>query len=76
MDADVRGDVVPLDDLNVAGAPPTCKIQVVGTLATNMSIADVVLFNALAFHGAVWGHSDEGGALHRALQGCPVSCHS
>lgn len=47
MDANVRGDVIPLDDLNLTVAPSTDKVQIVGAFATNMSITHVILFHIL-----------------------------
>lgn len=43
MDADVRGDVVALDSGGAAIAPLAGEVQVVGALAANMALADVVL---------------------------------
>ena len=47
MDADVGSDVVAFDDLNAAGSPRTLQIEIVGTLATYMTLANVILCNAL-----------------------------
>ncbi len=43
VDADVRGDVVAFDDGNMAIGPTTGQVEVVGTLATNMPLANMVL---------------------------------
>lgn len=43
MHADVRRDVVTLDGGRAALVPLTSQVEVVGALATNMTLADVVL---------------------------------
>ena len=43
VDSNVRGDVVALDGGGSARAPLAGKIEVVGALATDMALADVVL---------------------------------
>lgn len=43
VDADVRGDVVALDDCNMAVGPTTSQVEVVGTLATDMPLANMFL---------------------------------
>lgn len=43
MDADVRRDVVALDGRGAAGIPLAGQVQVVGALATNVLLADVLL---------------------------------
>ena len=43
VDTDVRGDVVALDDSNVAVGPTACQVEIVGALATDMSLADMFL---------------------------------
>lgn len=43
MDADVRGDVITLDGGGAASTPLTGEVEVVGALATDMALADVVL---------------------------------
>lgn len=43
MDADVRGDVVALDDRDVAVSPTTFQVEVIRALATDMNLADMVL---------------------------------
>lgn len=43
MHADVRGDVVSLDCRCATVSPLAGEVQVVGRLATNMSLADVFL---------------------------------
>jgi len=48
MDADVRGDVVALDRGSAALVPLAGEVQVVGALAANMLLADVLLGDELA----------------------------
>lgn len=48
MDADVRGDVVALDRGGAALVPLAGEVQVVGALAANMLLADVLLGDELA----------------------------
>lgn len=43
VDANVRGDMVALDSRGVASAPLASQVQVVGALATDMTLADVLL---------------------------------
>ena len=43
MHADVRGDVITLDSGGTAVAPLAGEVQVVGALAANMTLADVIL---------------------------------
>ena len=43
MYTDVRGDVVAFDDGNMAVGPATGQIEVVGTLATDVPLANVFL---------------------------------
>ena len=43
VDADVRSDVVALDRGGAAVTPLAGQIQIVGALATNMTLTDVVL---------------------------------
>jgi hypothetical protein len=43
MDADVRGDVVAFDCRGAAGTPLAGEVEVVGALAADMALADVVL---------------------------------
>lgn len=43
MDPDVRGDVISLDSSGAAGIPLASEAEVVGTLATNMTITNVFL---------------------------------
>ena len=43
VDADVGGDVVALDGGGAAGTPQALQVEVVGALATDMSLADVFL---------------------------------
>jgi hypothetical protein len=43
MDPDMRRDVVALDRRGAAGIPLAGQVQVVGALATNMLLADVLL---------------------------------
>lgn len=51
MDADVRGDVIALDRGGAALVPLAGEVQVVGALAANMLLADVLLGEELAiFH--------------------------
>lgn len=44
VDTDVRGDVVALHNSDATITPSTGQIQVVGTLATDMALADMILF--------------------------------
>ena len=46
MDTDVRGDVIALDNGNVAVGPTAGQVEVVGTLATDMPLADMFLRKA------------------------------
>lgn len=46
VDADVRGDVVAFDDGNLAVGPTTGQVEVIGTLATDMPLANVILRRA------------------------------
>lgn len=43
MDADVRSDVIALDDLNATVGPGALQIEVVRAFAPNMFVADMVL---------------------------------
>jgi hypothetical protein len=43
MNTDVRGDVVTLDRGGSASVPTTGEVEVVGALATNMSLTDMIL---------------------------------
>lgn len=43
MNADVRGDVVSLDGGGAASTPLASQVEVVGALAADMALADVVL---------------------------------
>ena len=43
VNADVRSDVVALDGGGPARIPHACQVQVVGALAADMLVADVVL---------------------------------
>lgn len=43
VDSDVRGDVVPLDGRRAARVPLAGKVQVVGALAADMALADVLV---------------------------------
>ena len=45
VNTDVRRDVVTLHSRSSAVAPLTCQVEVVGALATNMALTDVVLFD-------------------------------
>lgn len=49
MDSDVRGDVVPLDSGGSARVPVAREVEVVGALATHVTLADVILWILLAF---------------------------
>lgn len=44
MDPDVRGDVITLDGGGPARVPLASQVQVVGALATNMALTDVLLW--------------------------------
>ncbi len=46
MDADVRGDVIPLDRGGPTRVPLASEVQVIGALATNMALTDVLLGKA------------------------------
>jgi hypothetical protein len=52
MNANVRGDVVTLDGGGATCAPLTGEVEVVGALATDMTLADVVLDVLLASGGS------------------------
>ena len=43
MDADVRSDVVTLDSGSAAARPLTRQVEVVGALAANMALTNVIL---------------------------------
>lgn len=43
MDADVRSDVITLDSSDATRAPVTCEVEVVGALATDVTLTDVLL---------------------------------
>jgi len=43
MDADVRSDVVTLDSSCAAACPLTRQVEVVGALAANMTLTNVIL---------------------------------
>lgn len=43
VNADVRSDVVSLDGGGTASTPLASQVQVVGALAANMALADVIL---------------------------------
>ncbi len=47
MDSNVRGDVIAFDGCGTAAAPLTCQIEVVGTLAADVSLADMFLQKGL-----------------------------
>jgi hypothetical protein len=44
MDADVRGDVITLHGGCPAGSPGTGEVQIIGRLAANVILADVILY--------------------------------
>lgn len=44
MDTDMRGDMIAFHDGDSAATPPTGKVEVVGTLASDMVFTDMVLF--------------------------------
>lgn len=46
MDTDVRGNVITLDGGCSARVPLASQVQVVGALATNMSLTNVFLFHS------------------------------
>lgn len=43
VNADMRRDVIPLDDFNLTVTPSTDQIQVIGAFAANVDFADMVL---------------------------------
>lgn len=45
MDTDVRGDMIAFHDGDTAATPRTGEVEVVSTLASNMALADMVLFD-------------------------------
>lgn len=47
MNSNVRGDVVTLDGSSTTSAPPTDEIEVIRTLATDMTLADMILEDTL-----------------------------
>lgn len=57
MNANVRGDVITLDGGGATCAPLTGQVEVVGALATDVALADVVLDVLLASDG---GCNEEG----------------
>lgn len=57
MNSDVRGDVITLDGGGATCTPLTGQVEVVGALATDMALADVVLGVLLASDG---GCDEEG----------------
>lgn len=54
VDADMRGDMVPLDGRGAAHIPSASQVQVVCALASDMALADMVIegFRGLAALGA------------------------
>lgn len=57
MNSDVRGDVITLDGGGATCTPLTGQVEVVGALASDMALADVVLDVLLASDG---GCDEEG----------------
>lgn len=49
VNANVRGDVISLDRRRLASSPLASQTQVVGTLPSNMLLADVILLSKSAF---------------------------
>lgn len=45
MDTDVRGDMVALHDGDTAGTPCTREVEIVSTLASDMTLAHMVLID-------------------------------
>lgn len=43
MDSNMRGDVISFDDLDLTVSPGTHQVEIVGTLATDMRFANVIL---------------------------------
>lgn len=43
MDPNMRCDMISFDDLDLTVSPGTHQVQIVGTLATDMSFANVIL---------------------------------
>lgn len=43
VDTDVRGDVIPFDSGSATCTPSACQVEVVRALATNMTLANVIL---------------------------------
>lgn len=43
VNADMRRDVIPLDDFNLAVTPSTDQIQVIGTFTPNVDVAYMIL---------------------------------
>jgi hypothetical protein len=50
VDADVRSDVITLHRCRAAGIPAAGKVQIVGALATNMALTDVLLPRGSVWH--------------------------
>jgi hypothetical protein len=46
MDTNMRSNVIALDSSSAAIGPLAGQVQVVGTLAANMTLTDVVLFRS------------------------------
>ena len=45
MNADVRRDVVAFHDSNAAGTPSTSQVEIVGTFATDVTFANMLLLS-------------------------------
>ena len=78
MDADVRGDVVAFDGRGAASTPLAGEVEVVGALAADMALADVVLAVRLS---CVWGMTTACIVLsvlylHRGLRRSRIARHS
>lgn len=74
MDADVRGDVVTLDSGGSARVPLASEVQVVGALAADMALTDVLLE---VVQPRFFLSSSATGVLHRESQGWRTSgCRS
>lgn len=43
VNANVRRDVIPLDDFSVAATPSTDQVQVIGAFAPNVGVAYMIL---------------------------------
>lgn len=43
MDSDMRSNMIALDGCRATAPPLTCQVEIIGTLPTDMALADVFL---------------------------------